>query len=99
MSTRGSIVIDRQSYRREAETGQHPHAVADPRIADDVGLNGEHEDRTESGRDRGDASRDQSPEEREAPGDPKERAEEARLDADLGVVRLPGLDRRARPRR
>src|SRR5262245_21098109 len=95
MSTRGSIAIDRQRYLRETEPGEGPDAVADPRVADDVRLHSEEEDGAEHCGDRGRAASDEADEHGEVPCDPEQRADEARLGADLRVVRLPRLDRGA----
>src|SRR5216110_225327 len=99
MSTLGSIAISWQRYLREPEPGEHPDAVAHPRIADDVGLHREDEDRTEHRGDRCGAARDEADEERQVPRNPEQRAEQTGLRTDLRVVRLPCPDRRTRARR
>src|SRR5919108_1318875 len=102
MSTRGSIAIVRQRYRCECDPGQRPEAVTHPRGADDVRLHGEDERGAECGSDtarrppsRPARAAHERDEDCEPPRRPDERTKEARLDTDLGVVRLPGLDRRS----
>src|SRR5262245_10238319 len=106
MSTRGSIAISRERYRRQSDTGQCPQAVTHPGIADHVRVDGEDERRAEGGRKprrsppTGEPRRqDERGEQRHPPRRPEQPAEEPGLGTDLRVVRLPGLDRRAGTRR
>src|SRR5919197_1492498 len=85
MSTRGSIAIRRQRYRRQRDPRERPEAVRHPRVADHVGLHGEHERGGERGGERRGAGADERDEKREPPGRPQERTEEPCLGALLGV--------------
>src|SRR6266511_3964668 len=98
MSTRGSIAIVRQRYRRKRQTREPPEHVGHPGVADHVGLDGEDERRAERGSEPGLTSK-QYAEDAKAPRNPDKPAEQAGLHPELRVVRLARLDRRLRPRR
>ena len=104
MSTRGSIAISGQRYRGEGDSGQAPHAIADPRVADHVGLHRQHEHSRERPGDPGGAppagaarGAHDPGQQSESPRRPEQRAEQTGLGAELRVVRLAGFDRRPRP--
>src|SRR5262249_3972899 len=90
--------MSEQRYLGQAQSSEHPDAIADPGVADDVCLYSQDEDRPECRSDPRDAPQDEPAEQREVPRDPEQRPDQARLGTDLGVVRLAGLDRRPRAR-
>src|SRR5260221_1640481 len=89
MSTRGSMLI------LQARGGEPPNAVCKPRDPVRVGLDRDDEHGGEHRRQRSLARTDEPGEQREVPRDEEQRAEQAGLDAELGVVRLSGLRRDA----
>src|SRR3954469_7349714 len=93
---RKTLIRTRPRHQRAA---QSPHAVRDPGIADHVRLHRKREHSGECGCKAGcpdvvPSRAHEAGENREHPGDPERRAENAELDADLRVVRLAGLQRR-----
>ena len=84
----------RLRVRETPPAGERPEDVDEPGNADDVGLEAEREHRDQRRRRARRSSASRPPEQRERPGDEEEAAGEAGVDAELGVGRLAGEDRR-----